>query len=308
MRNRLDDGPSRPLVSVVIPLYNQGRFLADCIRSLQVQTYPHWEALIVNDGSTDDSLRIANELAHSDGRIQVLSKANGGLSSARNHGLDRIRGRFVQFLDADDVLLPRKFEIQVEALGRMPERAVSVSKFLIAGNGRLEAATPAPLVLEPGFSLDEFIDRWEFRLSIPCHSFLFCASHFRAGGVRFDPRLPNHEDFECWVRLFATAPEVSIVPEWLAIYRHHVGGMTRNHEPMRKGFLAAIDLLLLRPELSESAQRHLQGKKAEINRVYDRKMGLDAPPFPLRYMPGLRVFLGGVRNKVERVFSRRRLS
>lgn len=91
-----------PLVSIIVPCYKVEAFLRTCIESIINQTYKNWELILVDDGSPDDSGKICDSYALTDTRIKVIHKANGGLSSARNAGLDIIRGDFVTFLDSDD--------------------------------------------------------------------------------------------------------------------------------------------------------------------------------------------------------------
>lgn len=99
-------GPQMPKVSVIVPLYNQKRYLVSCIRSICNQTYNNLEIIIVNDGSTDDSPAIAKELAKKDHRIVVFDKQNEGVAYARRDGLIKATGDFITFVDNDD-LLPR---------------------------------------------------------------------------------------------------------------------------------------------------------------------------------------------------------
>jgi len=104
------------MVSVIIPCFNQGRYLPEALESVIRQTWADWECIVVNDGSTDDTREVALRFTRRDPRIRYLEKRNGGLSDARNHGLDAARGDLIQFLDADDALLPRKLEAQIEAM------------------------------------------------------------------------------------------------------------------------------------------------------------------------------------------------
>lgn len=97
-------------ISVVIPVYNGEGHLANAVKSLQDGTCGDWEAVIVDDGSTDGTLRIAEELAAKDGRIRVVHQANGGVSSARNRGMDESRGDWIAWLDADDAYVPNAIE------------------------------------------------------------------------------------------------------------------------------------------------------------------------------------------------------
>lgn len=96
----------QPAVSVIVPVYNADTFLTDCIGSILAQTYTDFELIIVDDGSTDNSPAIIAGHAARDSRIVVLRRQNGGLSAARNTGLDASRGHYIAFVDADDMLHP----------------------------------------------------------------------------------------------------------------------------------------------------------------------------------------------------------
>lgn len=91
-------------------MYNTEPYIRRCLRSLQDQTYRNWEAIVVNDGSTDRSLDICREIAAADPRVRVISQDNGGVSSARNRGLDAAQGAFLFFLDSDDAIHPLLLE------------------------------------------------------------------------------------------------------------------------------------------------------------------------------------------------------
>ena len=95
-----------PLISVIVPVYNVEDYLAACINSISTQSYSNLEILLIDDGSTDRSGDMCDSLALSDSRIQVLHKTNGGLSDARNHGIDIATGSFIVFVDSDDTISP----------------------------------------------------------------------------------------------------------------------------------------------------------------------------------------------------------
>lgn len=90
------------LVSVIVPVYNVGKYLGRCIDSILAQTFTDFELILVDDGSTDDSGKICDEYAKHDSRIKVIHQENGGVSSARNRGLDECKGRWIAFIDSDD--------------------------------------------------------------------------------------------------------------------------------------------------------------------------------------------------------------
>ena len=92
------------LISIIIPCYNQVAFLPETLQSVLDQSYEHWECIIVNDGSLDNTEEVALEWCQKDSRFNYLKKENGGLSSARNAGLKIAKGEYIQFLDSDDIL------------------------------------------------------------------------------------------------------------------------------------------------------------------------------------------------------------
>jgi glycosyltransferase involved in cell wall biosynthesis len=108
----------RPLVSVIVPSFNYGHFLPTTLESVTKQTWDAWECIVVDDGSTDDTSEIAAAHARRDQRIKCVRRLNGGLAAARNTGLRAATGDYVQFLDADDALEPRKLETQALFLER----------------------------------------------------------------------------------------------------------------------------------------------------------------------------------------------
>jgi len=108
-----------PLISVIMPAYNASRHIADSIRSVVSQTYNNWELLVINDGSTDDTGEVVKSF--SDTRIRYFEKENGGVSAARNIGLDEMKGAFFCFLDADDELPDYSLAVRCASLLDNPE-------------------------------------------------------------------------------------------------------------------------------------------------------------------------------------------
>jgi len=109
------------VVSTIIPVRNRARLLREAVASVVAQTYGAWEIVIVDDESTDETPDTIAELCASDARIRSVSRANGGPGLARETGRNHATGEFIQYLDSDDLLLPRKFELQVAALRAKPE-------------------------------------------------------------------------------------------------------------------------------------------------------------------------------------------
>lgn len=107
-----------PLVSIIIPVYNAGKYLVETINSALQQTWPNKEIIIIDDGSTDQSLAVAKQYEYVG--VKVFTQQNKGASAARNKGLREARGHYIQYLDADDLLSPNKIEDQIRILENMP--------------------------------------------------------------------------------------------------------------------------------------------------------------------------------------------
>ena len=100
-----------PIISIIVPVYNGDKYLSRCVDSILNQTFHDWELLLVDDGSTDKSGRICDQYASIDKRIKAFHKENGGVSSARNMGLDYAIGKWITFVDSDDALTDSAFEL-----------------------------------------------------------------------------------------------------------------------------------------------------------------------------------------------------
>ena len=118
------------LISIIVPIYNVEGYLSQCLDSIIAQTYPDWECILVDDGSKDGSGRICDDYQDEDKRFKVIHKPNGGVSSARNIGLEQARGEWVFFSDADDLL-------EVDALETLIKGTESGSPFVMAGFNKL---------------------------------------------------------------------------------------------------------------------------------------------------------------------------
>ena len=109
-----------PLVSIIIPCYNYGRYLADALESILAQTYTSWECIIIDDGSTDETREVASHYTQKDSRFNYFYQKNSGIASARNRALAEASGNYFQLLDADDLLESDKLKLQVAYLEENP--------------------------------------------------------------------------------------------------------------------------------------------------------------------------------------------
>ena len=133
-----------PSISVIVPVYQAEKFLRDCVESVRQQTFSDWELLLVDDGCTDGSPAICDELARTDDRIRVFHKErNSGVSETRNLGLDHARGRSIAFLDADDRYEPRCLETLWDLRERSGADTAACAHWNLWADG---SVTPEPVL------------------------------------------------------------------------------------------------------------------------------------------------------------------
>ncbi len=127
-----------PLVSIITPCYNYGRFLAETLDSLLAQSYNNWECIIINDGSKDNTEDVALQYASLDKRFKYIYQQNTGLPGARNAALLQAKGKYIQLLDADDLIEPEKLSLQVVLLETHPEIDLVYSKMMLFQSDAME--------------------------------------------------------------------------------------------------------------------------------------------------------------------------
>lgn len=202
--NQNNTSSSAPLVSVIIPCYNQSVFLAHALTLLQQQSLGDFECLIVDDGSTDDSAQIAGRFVRSDARYRLYRKANGGTATARNEGLRHATGRYVQFLDADDALDAGKLERQVRF---MEERRLDVSYTDFLHFRQEDETDEASITTVPHrrrsvlttFSLRfTLLTRYGVDFSLPPIVFMYRRSFLQSHGLCFSEAIRFREDWD-WI-------------------------------------------------------------------------------------------------------------
>lgn len=225
---------SPPLVSVIIPCHNYGRFLRDAIESVRGQTYQQWECIIVDDGSTDRSKQVALSY-RGDSRIRYIHQDRLGVSAARNTAIVESTGKYLQFLDADDLIESGKLHAQVDYLEANP------SVGLVYGDSRYFHER------DGGSSVD-IAKRMPFPHISGCGEKLLAALVKRnimvvsAPLVRraegspdlFNPDLRGHEDWDYWIRLALSDRVFHFLPSsnTHAVVRIHAGSAVQSAEPM----------------------------------------------------------------------------
>lgn len=122
---------SEPLVSVIVPCYNYGKYLGEALESVAAQRYQNWECIVVDDGSTDDTNEVGNRYAARDKRFKYIHQQNSGVSAARNAALKASAGEYIQLLDADDLIEPDKLKLQAALLNENKAIDLVYSSFVV---------------------------------------------------------------------------------------------------------------------------------------------------------------------------------
>lgn len=140
----MSDYTNMPLISVIVPIYNIKDCLEKCVHSIMAQTYQNLEILLVDDGSTDGTSALCDELAKEDARIRVFHKENGGSSSARNLGIREAKGEYLGFIDSDDFIEPEMYEQMYRLMQEKDLKVTQISRDEISEDGtkRPDVCTP----------------------------------------------------------------------------------------------------------------------------------------------------------------------
>lgn len=234
-----------PLVSVIIPTFNRAPWLKEAVASVQAQTYPGIELIVVDDGSTDNTGAMLQELAPA---IRVLRQEHAGVSVARNRGVKASQGELVAFLDSDDLWLPQKIATQVALFRHEPQtQACYTDEIWIRYGVRVNPK-----------HLHRKHDGWMFLPSLlrclisPSSIMLRRSLWEHLGG--FDESLPACEDYDLWLRLTLHVP-VRLLPERLIIKRGgHADQLSRSIPVLDQYRIMALEKILTASLTGE--QRH----------------------------------------------------
>lgn len=237
----------RPLVSVIVPVYNAGDYLDACLRSIACQTISDIEVVMVNDGSRDGSRDVCLAYASADRRFRLVDTPNRGVSAARNRGIAEARGRYTTFVDADDLLHPRILE-RLLAVARAARCNVSVCalryathpKWPVVGRGRVEVFSPERIV-EAGMYQ-------KLMVNMPWAMLIDRSLFDNNPGLRFRPGI-RYEDLDFFYRLLLSAEKVAYLHEKLYFYRAHGASFINTFSEGRFDSLDVTDEMLQFMEL-----------------------------------------------------------
>lgn len=238
MHNNIID--TDPVVSVIVPVYNVEKYLRQCVESVLAQTFTHWELILVDDGSTDGSGTICDQYGAEDSRINVIHVENGGVSKARNIGIEHAKCEYLTFLDADDTLNPHFLEILAEIIKQ------SGCGIVCAELHNFEKEINPTYHLTREFKIygsSEFIRGILYQNRgdcSPCGK-LYAKRIFDKYRYKEDTR---YEDLDLFYKLFSATDKVAFIPAGLYNYRQHPDSYTKQFTLRRADVLDVTDRMV----------------------------------------------------------------
>ncbi|MBC7914364.1 MAG: glycosyltransferase family 2 protein [Pyrinomonadaceae bacterium] len=273
MKTEINIAPS-PLISVIIPTYNYSHLILQTLNCLIKQSYQNWEAIIIDDGSTDHTKASLNESLNQEKRFRYYYTENEGLAAARNTGLSYANGDLVQFLDADDLLSEEKLSIQVMYMIQHPDCDISYT-----GSRYFNHEDPAKLY----YHIDLTNNDWMPKVSgnrevlkrlllaniMPVNSALIRKSFLTEHTLQFNTAMKCLEDWDFWLRAVLKGADFRYISDdqALAIIRVHAVSMSKDRFKMH------LFELKMRDDLNQSL-KVTAFDSTEINKLNTRQMDL----------------------------------
>ena len=232
-----------PLISVIVPCYNQAQYLDECLQSVLDQTYNNWECIVVNDGSSDNTEEVAKKWVEKDSRFKYVCQRNKGVSAARNKGMMQAKGEWIQFLDGDDLLASDKL-LKSSNYFNSGFNFIYCNFSLLTEN---KIEEPFCDLRKHSLTMDNLIKYWDNGLNIPIHSPVFRKD--LKGTLFFNENYNLQEDWLFWIELFKrTEVRIKFIDQKLIIYRNHAASHSKDVMKMTNNidevFLYAYDKIM----------------------------------------------------------------
>lgn len=254
-----------PLFSVVMPAYNAASLIAESIDSVQSQSVQSWELLVIDDGSTDATAQIICRYAALDPRVRLIEGQHRGCGAARNLGMAQARGRFIAFLDADDLWLPEKLHCHLRQFEADPQLGLSFTRarYMSFGGERTRTVSSTPT---HGLKAEDFL--YENATTTPSTIAVRHEVFSAAGG--FDETLVAAEDLEWIIRvLIVTGCTIEGIDAPLTLYRSSPQGLSANLERQQASWERVLEIVRAwRPELMK---QHYHAARATHLRYLARR-------------------------------------
>lgn len=233
-----------PMLSVIVPVYNVGKYLYACVESILAQTFQDFELILVDDGSTDECPAICDACKESDSRVVVIHKENGGLSSARNAGMAVARAKLLSFIDSDDFIHPQMLEALLNPLLSDDHTSISMcaySSFTLEDKCRVgRMHLPSPKTFDSVRALEMVYGNEIPNITFVAWNKIYRRSLFEQAAVSY-PEGKLYEDGFTTYRLLYEADRVAIVNAELYFYRKRPGSITASKNTVDGHLLDAVE-------------------------------------------------------------------
>lgn len=222
----------QPLISVIAPVYNVKKYLPEFLDSMLAQTYQNFELLLVDDGSTDAGLEVLQCYAAQDARLRIFCKENGGVTSARNFGLEQAKGEYIGFADPDDAMLPQYLARLYAALTQQ-DTSMAVCGFREVWGAQMAQALSAFVPEQPVYTITTA--NYAYGKTGSCSQCWRALYHREVlQQVRFDTALSVGEDTVFFLQAFLQAGRFAYLPEPLYLYRQREDSAYKQPFSMRQ--------------------------------------------------------------------------
>ena len=262
------------LISIIIPIYNTSEFLANCLDSVINQTYVNLEIILINDGSTDNSLGICREYNKKDSRIIVINKKNEGVSSARNAGLDIFSGDYVTFIDSDDWVETDFIEILNQKIKDTDISTIGMKLINSSKETLLTYSIDKSIYLSSDKVMATFLSLNTIS-SIGRSSCNKLYSRKILNNVRFDENINIGEDFKFLFEVFLKKPNIFISNQVKYIINERAGSLSRSSMSIKNiSDISSINMFILKkiePKLYSSFALYICNLAIHHYNIYDKR-------------------------------------
>lgn len=259
---------SAPLFSIITPMYNAADVVVEAIRSAQRQTLGDFELIALDDGSTDATAELVRALAAEDPRIRLESQRNAGANATRNRAMSMARGRYITFLDSDDLKLPSYLADVHRAFEANPSAGLAYTDAYVLDHATRRIYRRTFIEAQGAYDppppdRTEFLERLLETCFIP-----FSATTLRRSVVEeigaFDPRLAGTDDYELWMRVLARGHAAVRVPGTLAVMRRRSGQISGDLPVMWRNLREAYLLVADEYDAPESVRLRAQARAEQL--------------------------------------------
>jgi hypothetical protein len=296
-----------PLVSVIIPVYNAEDYLAESLDSVLCQSYSNWECIIIDDGSTDNSSDIARQYVSKDIRFQYHHQPNSGPSAARNHGVSISNGNYIQFLDADDVVIKNRLEILLQRYQSTEPKVVLFSSMLIGQHDNISKTVNPTRPASNGLDVDFSMMYAQFGLNFTFIPACILFTKESLANIYWNTSISHSEDWELYLQVTSKGFLFRYLPIELVIYRDSPKSLSKQllktisaNQKILYGWKSAENEMVFRNRMAQMLHRnillYLRGKTNKIAWP-SSSVGLKPATAISVYSIAMRLFLKDIANK-----------